>query len=75
MKRSELKQLIKEIIKEDYKEDYKTGKLFNIAAETDLFGDMIKNIIIKKPNAKYLRIDGFDGKEIYGVLSIDKASL
>ena len=42
---------------------------FNISAEPEMFGDMIKGIIEKKPNRKYLVINGFDGEEIYATIS------
>ena len=42
---------------------------FNIAAKPNLFGDMIKRIIKKMPNRKYLVINGFDGEELYGTIS------
>ena len=42
---------------------------FNVAATPELFGDMIKDIIAKKPGRKYMVIDGFDGEEISARIS------
>ena len=58
-------------VKESVEEAKIDEAKFNIAAEPEKFGDMVKGIIEKQPKRKYLVINGFnsDDNELYGTIS------
>ena len=58
-------------VKESVEEAKVDEAKFNIAAEPERFGDMVKGIIEKQPKRKYLVINGFnsDDNELYGTIS------
>ena len=58
-------------VKESVEEAKVDEAKFNIAAEPERFGDMVKGIIEKQPKRKYLVIHGFnsDDNELYGTIS------
>ena len=58
-------------VKESVEEAKVDEAKFNIAAEPERFGDMVKGIIEKQPKRKYLVINGFNSKdnELYGTIS------